>query len=67
MRESAPVQKTLRLWFTGAIIGVGIIFIYVVFAASRSYELTDLRAMDQAQIARNLARGAGFSPSSSGP
>jgi len=60
MRESAPVPKTLRLWLTGAIIGIGIIFIYVVFAASRSYELTDLRAMDQAQIARNLARGAGF-------
>lgn len=60
MRESAPVPKTLRLWLVGAIIGIGIIFIYVVFQASRSYELTDLRAMDQAQVARNLASGAGF-------
>lgn len=60
MRESAPVPKTLHTWIVGAIIGIGIIFIFVVFQASRSYELTDLRAMDQAQVARNLARGAGF-------
>lgn len=60
MRESAPVPTTLRLWLAGAIIGIGIMFIYVVFQSSRTYELTDVRAMDQAQIARNLARGAGF-------
>ena len=60
MRESAPVPNTLRLWLAGAIIGIGIVFVYVVFQASRGSEAIDLRAMDQAQMARNLARGAGF-------
>lgn len=60
MREAAPVPKTLRLWLAGAIIGIGIVFIFVLFQGTRSFELSDMRAMDQAQIARNLARGAGF-------
>jgi hypothetical protein len=60
MREQMPVPKTLRLWLAAAIIGIGLIFVFVVFQASRSYELTDSRAMDQGQIARNIARGAGF-------
>ena len=60
MRENAPVPKTLRLWLSGAILAVGIAFIFVVFQAARMTELSDPRAMDQAQIARNLSRGAGY-------
>lgn len=60
MRESAPVPKSLRLWLTGAILAVGIAFIFVLFQGARGAELGDTRAMDQAQVARNLARGAGY-------
>ncbi|MEN6301430.1 MAG: glycosyltransferase family 39 protein [Armatimonadia bacterium] len=60
MRENAPVPKSLRLWLAGAILAVGIAFIFVVFQAARMAEVSDPRAMDQAQIARNLSRGAGY-------
>jgi hypothetical protein len=39
---------------------VGVVFLYVVFQATQVYELSDARAMDEAQVARNLSRGEGF-------
>ncbi|MBU0608982.1 MAG: glycosyltransferase family 39 protein, partial [Armatimonadetes bacterium] len=60
MVENAPLPKLLRVWLAGAVISVGILFIFVVFQAARMSELSDLRAMDIAQIARNLATGQGY-------
>jgi len=60
MVENAPVPKLLRVWLVGAIVAVGVVFVFVVFQAARMSELSDLRAMDLAQIARNLATGQGF-------
>lgn len=60
MVENAPVPKMLRLWLAGAILVVGILFVFVVYQAARMSELSDVRAMDIAQLARNIAHGRGF-------
>lgn len=60
MVENAPVPKMLRLWLAGAILAVGILFVFVVYQAARMSELSDIRAMDIAQVARNMAHGKGF-------
>lgn len=60
MLQTTPVQNTIRSALTGALIGVGLVFLYVLFQATQVYELTDMRALDQAQLARNLSRGEGY-------
>lgn len=60
LQTPRPVQNAARSALSGALIGVGILFIFVVFQAAQPSELADARAMDQAQVARNLSRGEGF-------
>ena len=60
MAENEPMPKMLRAWLAGAILAVGVVFVFVVFQAARMTELGDVRAMDIAQVARNIAAGKGF-------
>jgi 4-amino-4-deoxy-L-arabinose transferase-like glycosyltransferase len=60
MEQSQPVEKKLARGLVLAIIAFGVLFLYLAFQASQFYELSDMRAMDEAQIARNIARGQGF-------
>lgn len=61
MLQSEPVQRTIRRALVGIVVGFGLLFVYVMFQASQFYELTDIYALDYAQVARNLAAGEGFS------
>jgi 4-amino-4-deoxy-L-arabinose transferase-like glycosyltransferase len=61
MLQPEPVQRTIRRALVGLVVGIGLLFVYVMFQASQFYELTDLNALDYAQVARNLASGEGFS------
>ncbi len=60
LQQSKPVGKAARTALSGGLIGLGVVFLYVMFQATQVYELVDARAMDQAQLARNLSRGEGF-------
>ena len=60
LRRPASVQTTLRSAVGGTLVGIAIVFVFVLFQATQFYELTDPRAMDQAQLARNISRGEGF-------
>jgi 4-amino-4-deoxy-L-arabinose transferase-like glycosyltransferase len=44
----------------GALIAVAALFIYVVYHSARAGDILDPAAMDYAQLARNIARGEGF-------
>ncbi|MGQ9732517.1 MAG: glycosyltransferase family 39 protein [Candidatus Zipacnadales bacterium] len=44
----------------GTLMVVGVVLLYVVYARAHITELSDPQAMDYAQLARNLARGEGF-------
>lgn len=60
LQQSKPVQNVARAAVSAGLIGVGVVFLYVMFQATQVYELADARAMDQAQLARNISRGQGF-------
>lgn len=60
LQQSAPMQNSVRSGVVGALAGVAIVFLFVLFQATQVYELSDPRAMDEAQLARNLSRGEGF-------
>lgn len=60
LQGSQPPQTVARAIVSGGLVGVGVLFIYVTFQATQVYELADARAMDQAQLARNISRGEGY-------
>lgn len=60
MRQSDRVQARLRQIGLIAIIALAVVFIYVVFQATQFDALTDVDALDIAQVARNLSEGEGF-------
>ncbi len=41
-------------------VGMGVIFLYLVYQATQFDDITDVNAMDMAQVARNVANGEGF-------
>jgi 4-amino-4-deoxy-L-arabinose transferase-like glycosyltransferase len=47
----------------GVLIAVGALFIYLVYHSARAGDILDPAAMDYAQLARNIARGEGFTTS----
>jgi 4-amino-4-deoxy-L-arabinose transferase-like glycosyltransferase len=61
LQKPLPTQDAVRAALGGTLIGVAIVFVYVLFQATQVYDLEEPRAMDQAQVARNLSRGEGFS------
>ncbi len=60
MRADPRRQRRAPQIATYVLIGLAVIFFYLIFMAGQFYGLTDENAMDYAQVAQNLAQGEGF-------
>jgi hypothetical protein len=60
MRQSDVIQARFRQVAISVLVGMGVVFMYLVYNATQFDDITDINAMDMAQVARNLAHGEGF-------
>ncbi len=60
LRQSDEFNAKARQIGISITVAMGVAFLYLVFQATQFDDLVDLRALDMAQVARNVARGEGF-------
>jgi len=60
MRQSDVIQARFRQVAISVLVAMGVVFIYLVYNATQFDDITDINAMDMAQVARNFAAGEGF-------
>lgn len=60
MRQSDVMQARFRQVAISVLVAMGVVFIYLVYNATQFDDITDINAMDMAQVARNFAAGEGF-------
>ena len=60
LRQSEEFQTRARQVGISIMVAMAIAFLYLVFQATQFDDLVEIRALDMAQVARNIARGEGF-------
>lgn len=60
MRQTDEVQAKVRSIGLAVVFALAVAFLYLVYQATQFQDLTDISALDYAQVARNFARGEGF-------
>lgn len=60
MRQTDEVQAKVRSIGIAVVFALAVAFLYLVYQATQFRDLTDISALDYAQVARNFARGDGF-------
>ncbi len=60
MRADISWQKRAPRILIGVLVVLGLVLLYLVFMAGQFKGLTDINAMDYAQVSRNLVQGEGF-------
>jgi len=60
LRQSEEFQSKARQVGISIMVAMAVAFLYLVFQATQFDDLVDIRALDIAQVARNIARGEGF-------
>ncbi len=63
MRHDAPERQLRRRVLLALMLFVGIAVVYLLYNVSRFDRLTNVNAMDYAQVARHVMRGEGFTTS----